>query len=192
VENSEVGKRRAALEKRLANVQRWAEGARKRCSNASKLYTKRCKLTKERATELYRVLNNHQIELEQQEEAPWRLRKTIKEEKAVADAEIEEYRQRQWKAYDISNQEHRKCEICKNAEWPKTLRITHQAPSKNIRKHLPIFSSGMNRKSECRSAFRILPRLPSLGIAMHYNMTNRNPSVPLMCASAHYVLGVLG
>jgi len=110
VENSEVGKRRVALEKRLANVQRWAEGARKRCSNASKLYTKRCQLTKERSTELYRVLNNHQIELEQQEEEPWRLRKTIKEEKAVADAEIEEYQQRQWKAYDTSNQEHRKCE----------------------------------------------------------------------------------
>lgn len=107
---SEVGKRRVALEKRLANVQRWAEGARKRCSNASRLYTKRCKLTKERATELYRVLNNHQIELEQQEGEHWRLRKTIKEEKVVADAEIEEYQQRQWKAYDTSNQEHRKCE----------------------------------------------------------------------------------
>ena len=110
VENSEVGKRRVALEKRLANVQRWAEGARKRCSNASKLYTKRCKLTKEQATELYRVLNNHQIELEQQEGEHWRLRKTIKEEKAVADAEIEVYQQRQWKTYDTSNQEHRKCE----------------------------------------------------------------------------------
>ena len=40
----------------------------------------------------------------------WRVRKTIKEEKAVADAEIEEYQQRQWKAFETSNQEHRKCE----------------------------------------------------------------------------------
>lgn len=110
VENSEVSKKRAVLEKRLANVQRWAEGARKRCRNASKLYTKRCKLTKERARELYRILNNHQIELEQQGIEDWRLRKTIKEEKAIADAEIEEYQQRQWKAYETSNQEHRKCE----------------------------------------------------------------------------------
>jgi len=110
VENSEVARKRAALEKRLANVQRWAEGARKRSHNASKLYTKRCKLTKERATELYRLLNNHQIELEQQEMEGWCLRKTIKEEKAIADAEIEEYQQRQWKAYETSNQEHRKCE----------------------------------------------------------------------------------
>ena len=43
VENSEVAKKRVALEKRLANVQRWADGARKRSHNASKLYTKRCK-----------------------------------------------------------------------------------------------------------------------------------------------------
>ncbi len=110
VENSEVAKKRAALEKRLANVQRWADAARKRSRNASKLYTKRCQLTKERARELYRVLNAHLIELEQQGIEDWRVRKTIKEEKAVADAEIEEYQQRQWKAYETSNQEHRKCE----------------------------------------------------------------------------------
>lgn len=110
VENSEVAKKRAALEKRLANVQRWAEGARKRSHNASKLYTKRCQQTKERARELYRLLNNHQIELEQQGMKDWELRKTIKEEKSIADAEIEEYQQRQWKAYETSNQEHRKCE----------------------------------------------------------------------------------
>jgi hypothetical protein len=110
VENSEVGKRRAALEKRLANVQRWADAARKRSHNASNLYTKRCRLTKERATALYRVLNDHQIELEQQGMENWLLRKTFKEEKAVADAEIEEYQRRQWKAYETSNREHAKCE----------------------------------------------------------------------------------
>ncbi len=110
VENSEVGKRRAALEKRLANVQRWADAARKRSHNASKLYTKRCKLTKDRATALYRVLNDHQIELEQEGMQNWLLRKTIKEEKAVADAEIEQYQRQQWRAYETSNREHAKCE----------------------------------------------------------------------------------
>ena len=110
VENSEVAKKRAALEKRLANVQRWADAARKRSHNASKLYMKRCKLTKDRATALYRVLNNHQIELEQQEMESWLLRKTIKEEKAVADAEIEQYQRQQWRAYETSNREHEKCE----------------------------------------------------------------------------------
>ncbi len=60
VENSEVARKRAVLAKRLAHVQRWADGARKRSRNASLLYTKRCKLTKERANELYHLLNvNH-------------------------------------------------------------------------------------------------------------------------------------
>jgi hypothetical protein len=110
VENSEVAKRRATLEKRLANEQRWADAARKRSHNASKLYTKRCQLTKDRATALYRVLNNHQIELEQQEMENWLLRKTIKEEKAVVDAEMGGYQKRQWRAYETSNREHAKCE----------------------------------------------------------------------------------
>jgi hypothetical protein len=78
--------------------------------NASKLYTKRCKLTKERADALYRVLNDHQMEMERQGVEYWRLKKTIKEEKASADAEIEEYQQRQWKAFHTSNKEFTKCE----------------------------------------------------------------------------------
>jgi hypothetical protein len=110
VANSEVTKKREALQKRLDNVRRWTEGARKRMHNASKLYRKRCQLTKERATELYRVLNDHQLELERQGVDDWLLRKTIKEEKACADAEIEEYQQRQWKAYHTSNKEFAKCE----------------------------------------------------------------------------------
>ena len=40
----------------------------------------------------------------------WLLRKTIKEEKAVADAEIEQYQRQQWRAYETSNREHAKCE----------------------------------------------------------------------------------
>jgi hypothetical protein len=110
VVNSEVTKKREALQKRLDNVQRWTEGARKRMHNASKLYRKRCQQTKERADALYRVLNDHQMELERQGVEHWLLKKTIKEEKAVADAEIEEYQQRQWKAYHTSNKEFAKCE----------------------------------------------------------------------------------
>jgi hypothetical protein len=108
--NSESAKKREALQRRLDNVQRWAEGARKRMHNASKLYTKRCTLTKERATELSRVLNNHQMELERQGVDHGLLRKTIKEEKALADAEIEHYQLRQWKAYQTSQREFAKCE----------------------------------------------------------------------------------
>jgi hypothetical protein len=108
--NSEIAKKREALQKRLDNVRRWANGARKRMHNASKLYRKRCQLTKERADALYRVLNTHQMELERQGMDHWQVRQTIKEEKAVADAEIEEYQQRQWKAYHTSNREFAKCE----------------------------------------------------------------------------------
>jgi hypothetical protein len=110
VENSEMAKRRTALEKRLANVQRWVEAARKRSHNACKLYRKRCTLTKERADALYRDLNQQQMDLERQSVEYWKLRVTIKELKATADAEIEEYQQRQWKAYHTSNQEFTKCE----------------------------------------------------------------------------------
>jgi len=108
--NSEVAKKREALQKRLDNVQRWAVGARTRMRNASKLYKKRCQLTKERATELYRVLNTHQMELARQGMEHWQVRQTIKEEQVRADAEIEEYQQRQWKAYHTSNKEFAKCE----------------------------------------------------------------------------------
>jgi hypothetical protein len=110
VANSEVTKKREALQKRLENVKRWTNGARKRMHNASKLYRKRCQQTKERADALYRVLNDHQMEMERQGVEYWLLKKTIKEEKARADAEIEEYQQRQWKAYHTSNKEFAKCE----------------------------------------------------------------------------------
>jgi hypothetical protein len=108
--NSEVEKKREALQRRLDNVQRWTGSARKRMHNASKLYRKRCTLTKERAAALYRDLNQRQIDLERQGVEHWKLRATIKELKATADAEIEEYQQRQWKAYHTSNQEFAKCE----------------------------------------------------------------------------------
>lgn len=55
--NSEIAKKREALQKRLDNVHGFANRARKRMHNASKLYRKRCQLTKERADALYRVLN---------------------------------------------------------------------------------------------------------------------------------------
>src|SRR5258708_39258049 len=91
--NSEIARKQEALQRRLENVQRWADGARKRMYKAGKLHNKRSQLTKERATELYRVLNDHQMELELQDVYRYLLRKTIREEKAVADAEIEEYQQ---------------------------------------------------------------------------------------------------
>ncbi len=108
--NSEVAKKRETLQRRLDNVRRWADGARKHMHNASKLYRQRCQRTKEQATELYRVLNTHQMELERQDMDRYLSRNIIKEEKSEADAEIEEFQQRQWKAYHTSNHEFAKCE----------------------------------------------------------------------------------
>jgi hypothetical protein len=68
VEDSEVTKRRKELDQRLANLQRWAESARVRGRRASRLYTRRCRETKEQAKALYRMLNDHQRELERQGE----------------------------------------------------------------------------------------------------------------------------
>lgn len=110
VENSEVAKRRSALEQRLANLQRWAEGTRVRGRRASRLYGRRCEETRERAKALYHVLNQHQRELERQGVDDRTLRVTIKEEQRVADEEIATYEKRQWRAYGQSNAEYDKCE----------------------------------------------------------------------------------
>ncbi len=56
------------------------------------------------------MLNTHQMELARQGVEHWQVRQTVKEEQARADVEIEEYHQRQWKAYHTSNQEFAKCE----------------------------------------------------------------------------------
>jgi hypothetical protein len=48
--------------------------------------------------------------VERQDRDHWLLRQTLKEEQAVADAEIEEDQQRQWKAYHTSTREFAKCE----------------------------------------------------------------------------------
>jgi hypothetical protein len=110
VANSEVAKKREALQKRLEHERRWAARARKGMRNASLLHHKRCQQTKAHADVLYRDLNAHQRELDQQGVDPWLLRKTLKAEQAVADANIEAYRQRQWNAYDTSNREFAKCQ----------------------------------------------------------------------------------
>lgn len=149
VENSEITKRRTILEKRLANVQRWADAARKRSHSASKLHRKRCTLTKERANVLYRNLNQQQIDLECQDIEPWKLRGTIKELKVTADAEIEEYQQRQWKAYHSSNQEFAKCEkYCR--EQREILRALEELKANERTMH-----ELDNRKDQVMTVFKV-------------------------------------
>ena len=110
VVNSEVSKKREALQQRLDNVKRWADGARKRMNNASKLHRKRYAYTRERADALYRELGLQQRELESQDLDQREFKARMRELKAKADAEIEECQQRQWKAYNTCNAEFTKCE----------------------------------------------------------------------------------
>jgi hypothetical protein len=110
VENSEVSKRRTALEKRLANVKRWKDAAGERCDRAGKRYRRLGDQNKARADELYRVLNDRQSELIRQGVADHLMRHEIKEQKAHADAEIAQMQAKVWRAYEQSNQEFRKQE----------------------------------------------------------------------------------
>ena len=64
--NSEVNKKREALEKRCANVQRFREAARKKAHWAGILTTKLWKQTKEYGEALYHVLNEQLQALEAQ------------------------------------------------------------------------------------------------------------------------------
>jgi len=66
VVNSEVNKKREALEKRCANVERWREAAREKAHRGSQLGTKLWKQTKEQGEAVYRVLNERLQALEAQ------------------------------------------------------------------------------------------------------------------------------
>jgi len=110
VENSEVAKRRAALEKRLGNVRRWAGSARLRCARASRSSARLYAKAKARSRELYQALNAHQDELMQQGVEGRVIDREIKAEKAVIDAEVEQHRALEWRAHTTSNQEWRKHE----------------------------------------------------------------------------------
>lgn len=64
--NSEVSKKREALEKRCAKVQQWREAARERAHRASVLGTKWWKQTKDHGEAIYIILNERLQALEAQ------------------------------------------------------------------------------------------------------------------------------
>jgi len=114
VENSEVAKRRASLQQRLAKLKQWAQGASQRSHQAGKRHDRLRVQHKIRADELYRELGLYQTSLELQGVADPVLWREIKERKAVIDAELEQIRVKEWRAYEQCNQEFRKQErYCK-------------------------------------------------------------------------------
>ncbi len=122
--NSEVAKKRAALEKRLSTVERWMASARVRSHKASLLYDRLWKQTKAYGDELYRKLNAHQDALVAQGVDYYEQRAQIKAEKAVIDAELEQRWQRVWRAYNTSSKEsekqqryaHEQCDLLRALE----------------------------------------------------------------------------
>jgi hypothetical protein len=87
--NSEVAKRRAALERRLSHLQRWAEQARVRSQRAQQRATRLRPRAKARADALYRELNQQIWALEAQGVPAWQLRAETKALQRTADTEID-------------------------------------------------------------------------------------------------------
>jgi hypothetical protein len=110
VENSEVAKKREALEKRRANVQRFGEAARDRAHRGSRLATKLWKQTKEHGEAVYRTLNDQLQTLEVQGVSEGTYRVERKRLKAQADAELEPLWQRVYQVQEKSHRESSKHE----------------------------------------------------------------------------------
>lgn len=108
VVNSEVAKKRAALEKRLNTLERWTGKAKERSHRASLLYDRRWKQTKASGDEQYRVLTDHQTALREQGMDMDQRHAIIKQEQKRIDADLEQRWQRVWRAYHTSSQESQK------------------------------------------------------------------------------------
>jgi hypothetical protein len=110
VEHAEGTKRRTHLEQRLARLRQWAQRAGKREAQASQRRERLRKTFTGRSKELYQELWAYQRTLEEQGLANHVLRQQVKERKAIADAELEHLRAKEWRAYEQWNAEFRKQE----------------------------------------------------------------------------------
>ncbi len=108
--NSEVSKKRAALEKRLSSIKQWAVSARERSHRASLRYTRLWKETKAKGEERYRVLDKQLQALEVQGGSPGQWKVECNRLKAEAESEMAELWQRVYRVLDTSNKDHAKWE----------------------------------------------------------------------------------
>jgi hypothetical protein len=115
VENSEVTKRRTHLERRLTRLRQWAQSAGKREAAASRRRERLRTAYNQRSKELYRDLWAYQCTLEEQGVTDHMLRQQVKERKAEIDAELEQLRTKEWRAYEQCNAEfHKQERYCKD------------------------------------------------------------------------------
>lgn len=115
VVNSEIAKRRAALEQRLTTLRRWTDSARVRYQHAERLSDRLRKQVNARGEILYRGLNERMFALEEQGIADHLVRREIKERKATIDAELHGLWQR---IYQV--------EARLGQDWRKQERYCHQ------------------------------------------------------------------
>jgi hypothetical protein len=108
--NSEVSKKRAALEKRLSDIKQWAPAARERSSRASLRYIRLWKETKAKGEERYRVLDAQLQKLQAQGVTPGQWKAERDRLQAAAASEMQKLWQRVSQVLDKSNKEHAKWE----------------------------------------------------------------------------------
>jgi hypothetical protein len=110
VPNSEVSKKRVALEKRLSDIKRWAPAARERSSKASVRYRRLWNETKAKGEERYRVLDEQLQKLQAQGASPGRWKTERNRLQAEAEREMQEVWERVSGVLETSNKEHAKWE----------------------------------------------------------------------------------
>ncbi len=110
VRNSEMEKKRATLEKRLANAKRWGERARSNSIRASKTSSHRWKRAKARSREAYSELNDHLFAMEAEGLPPCEYRAQKKDLVAAVEAEMEGYWRGYYRSVGTCNSEYAKWE----------------------------------------------------------------------------------
>ncbi len=110
VVNSEVSKRREAIQQRLTTLKRWAKGAGERCSRAGRRHQRLYTQAKARVRELDRELCQRQRELEAQALDERVRQQFLKEAQAAATAGMHERNAAIRRALDESNREYGKQE----------------------------------------------------------------------------------
>jgi hypothetical protein len=110
VPNSEISKKRAALQKRLSDIQRWAPVARERSNKASLRYTRLRKETKVKGEERYRALDEQLQKLQAQGVTPGQWKTERNKLQAEAEREMRELWERVSRVLETSNKEFAKWE----------------------------------------------------------------------------------
>src|SRR6266536_509201 len=110
VPNSEISKKRAALQKRLSDIQRWAPAARERSSKASLRYTRLRKETKAKGEERSRTLDEQLQQLQAQGVSPGQWKTERNTLQAEAEREMRELWERVSGVLETSTKEFAKWE----------------------------------------------------------------------------------